>query len=332
MSNKRKPLIHYEREIIEVRLRGKWKHRAIARYLKRDHRVVSKEIKRNSKPNEAYMADYAQERADRLKRKTNKCKLDKDEELYEYVAGELKEGRSPEQVAGRLKRYPPPHLTGKRISHESIYDYIYNGNGKHFYHYLRKKKAPKRKKRRSRKKHEECPIIERIPIHERPEAVDERSRIGDWESDSVRFGIKRAGLSVQYERASMMTRIHKIENKSAKETHEAIRASIESLPLDLWKTMTFDNGKEGMCHKKIRDDYNIQTYFCDAYKSWQKGGVENIIGLVREYLPKKTKIDTITPKDVYIVQELLNNRPRKKLSYLTPNEVIKREINLSGGA
>ena len=116
------------------------------------------------------------------------------------------------------------------------------------------------------------------------------------------------------------------------ETEKAISKSIESLPQELFKSLTWDNGKEGVCHTKIRDGYNIETYFCDPYASWQKGGVENLNGLIREYLPRETNMATITDEDIYRIQEKFNNRPRKKLGYLTPNKALAAITNQLIGA
>ncbi len=90
--------------------------------------------------------------------------------------------------------------------------------------------------------------------------------------------------------------------------------------------MTFDNGTEGAKHMDMRDDYNMKTYFCDAYASWQKGGVENINGLIRQYIPRDADLSTMTDEDIYVIQERLNNQPRKGLNYLTPNQVIAMEV------
>ena len=139
-------------------------------------------------------------------------------------------------------------------------------------------------------------------------------------------------MSVQYERKSMLNRLHKVANKSAEETELAINDSVESLPAEFWKSITWDNGKEGVCHTKIRDGYDIETYFCDTYASWQKGGVENLNGLLRQYLPKGTDMSTITDEQIYAIQEKLNNRPRKGLKYLTPNEIISTAVNSLTGA
>ncbi len=306
--------------------------RQIGRQIKRDHTVISRELKRNIKPGKKYSAITAQKLADLKAKKTNKRKLDKDRELHDYVVKKIKEGFSPDEVSGELKKFPTENLKGKTISYEAIYDYIYNGEGKweSLYQHLRKKHR-KRKVQRSRKS-QKVAIPERISIHLRPSVINERKRAGDWETDSVKFKKQKASLSVQYERKLMLARIHKVKNGTAEETQKAISKSIESLPQDLFLSLTWDNGKEGVCHTKIRDNYNIKTYFCDPYSSWQKGGVENLNGLIREYLPRETDMATITDEDIYRIQELLNNRPRKKLGYLTPNKALAALTNQLTGA
>lgn len=323
----RSPLSFYERQIIETRLRGKWRIRMIGRYLNRSPGIISREVKRNIHPSGKYLAEYAQRLADRRTHITNKRKMDKDYLLARYVKKQFEEDLSPEQIAGRLKEYPPDDLKGKSISHESIYQYIYNSPyGAYLYNYLRYKTVPHRQKQHSRKSHKSL-IPERISIHDRPKIIDDRERFGDWESDSVNFGKQRSALSVQHERKSSLVRLNKLADHGSEETLEALRATIGSLPIkDLARSITFDNGGEGAKHTKIRDEYGIDTYFCDAYKSWQKGGVENSNGLIRQYLPRETNFDKITEDMIYEIQEKLNNRPRKKLGYRTPNEVINSYI------
>ncbi|MGH7889232.1 MAG: IS30 family transposase [Thermodesulfobacteriota bacterium] len=306
--------------------------RAIGRQIKRDHTVIIRELKRNTKPGKKYSAVTAQKLADLKAKKTNKRKLDTDRELHNYVVKKIKEGFSPDEVSGELKNFAPETLIGKTISYETIYDYIYNGEGKweNLYQHLRKKHR-KRKTQRGRKSHK-THIPERVSIHLRPQAINERKRAGDWETDSMKFKKQKTSLSVQYERKLMLARIHKVKDGTAEGTQTAISKSIESLPVELFKSITWDNGSEGVCHTKIRDDYDIETYFCDPYASWQKGGVENLNGLIREYLPRETDMTTITDEDIYHIQEKLNNRPRKKLGYLTPNKALAAITNQLTGA
>lgn len=338
LAQLRSPLSYYERQQIDIRLRGRWGIRKIARDLARHHTIIAREIARNKSPDGKYRAAYAQKQAELKTHITNKRKLDTNDLLFQYVLEGFKKDWSPEQIAGRLKTDKPPWLKGARVSHETIYQYIYESPyGQFLHHYLRKKKRPRRQKRVGRVAQAHLLIPERISIHERPAVIDQRKRIGDWESDSVQFRKQREILSVQYERKAMLARIHKLMDKSAPETKEALVASVESLPEEFWKSITFDNGGEGAEHMQLRATYGISTFFADPYKSWQKGGVENLIGLIRQYLPKGARIDTLTMKEVHDIQEKLNNRPRKKLGYRTPNEVIaqyKKQMHLSltGGA
>lgn len=332
MSKNQVGITFYERQIIEVRRRGKWPVRRIARYLKREHSVVMREVQRNSRPNGKYLASYAQVMAESRTHKTNIRLLNKNPYLRRYVVRSIRDDQlSPEQIAGRLKEQPLQELAGITVSHESIYQWIYSEQ-KWLFRYLRRKKRPKRQKRHSRKTRMKNSIPERISIHERPAVIDEKTRIGDWESDSMKFTKQKTALSVQYERKSMLVRITKVANLGKDETYQALTGSICSLPQYIWQSITFDNGRETARHAELRRDYNIGTYFCDPYKSWQKGGVENVNGLIRQYLPRKTKLDTITDEDIQVIQEKMNNRPRKTLEFMTPNEVIQREIAPSGGA
>lgn len=324
---KGRPLTLYEREQIEVWLRIGRKKSWIAKKLNRDYSIIKREIKRNSGEHLPYIAIDAQHFADRRKRKTNTRKLEKwqNEKLVIYVTELLNDGWSPEEVAGRLKEYPPEEVSeckDKTVSYESIYNWIYEGEGRFggLYKKLRRKQKV-RKPKFSRKKQAKTIIKEKISIAQRPEIVSERKRVGDWETDSMIFSGKSI-LSVQFERKTKFCRLHKCEDKSAIRSEEALRDSIESLPRDFWKTITRDNGTENVLHHETE----IPSFFCDSYCSWQKGGVENLNGLIREYFPKKFNLDNIEESYVYQIQEKLNNRARKALNYLTPNEVLTLEL------
>lgn len=325
--SKGRPLTLYEREQIEVWLRTGKKKKWIADKLKRDYSIIKREIKRNSGEVLVYNAQLADEYATRRRKKTNKRKLEKwqNEKLTEYVRTLLDDGWSPEEVAGRLKEHPPKEIRGckdKTVSYESIYNWIYEGEGRFggLYKKLRRKQKVRRPKF-SRKKQVKTIIKEKVPIAQRPEVVTSRERFGDWETDSVIFTGKNI-LSVQFERKSKLCRIHKCEDKSALCSEEALRDSIESLPRNLWLTITRDNGSENVLHHETE----VPSFFCDTYCSWQKGGVENLNGLIREYFPKKSNLDKIEKSYVHNVQEKLNNRARKVLNYLTPNEVLALEM------
>jgi len=209
---------------------------------------------------------------------------------------------------------------------ETIYQYIYNqkdGEGA-WYQYLRKAKR-KRQKRYFRKSKLSL-ITGKISIHNRPEIINKRYRYGDWETDLVCFGRAKVALSVQYERKAMYSQITKIINKKADTNYNVLSSLKEKFPIQLVRSITFDNGAENANHLQLKYNHHIKTYFCDSYSSWQKGGVENLNGLLRQYLPKKTNPDTITNEYINYVEQLLNKRPRKKLGYKTPAEIFKKQI------
>ena len=321
MSNE---LTFYERQQLEYWLRTKQSLRNISKVMRRTHTILSREIRRNGVSRQRYRADTAQRLCERRKHGKHKSKLDKYPELKERVVEGLKKEWSPDVIAGKLKQ----ERVGKKltISHESIYHYIYSKDGRceGWYKYLRQGKS-KRQKRHERKTHK-LPVIERVSIHQRPPVVGERTRYGDWESDSVIFSKQKTILSVQSERKSKLIRMHKVVDKSAEETKYALIKTVESLPLELFKTITFDNGGEGARHVEIKKEYGIETYFCDPFASWQKGGVENANKLIRHYLPRDTDLSKLTDRDIYDIQEKLNDRPRRCLGYQTPNEVINKVV------
>lgn len=320
MSN---DLKFYERQMLEYWLRTKLSLRNIAKIMRRTHSALSKEINKNADGDrKKYRADTAQRMFERRRHKQRQGKLDKYPQLKQTVVEGLKKEWSPDVIAGKLKQTSHKQT----ISHESIYHYIYNKGGRYegLYKYLRQGKS-KRQKRYTRKS-SKIRIPERISIHERPAVVGARVRYGDWESDSVIFSKQKNILSVQSERKSKLIRMHKVINKTAEETKYALIRTIESLPSELFKTITFDNGTEGAKHTEIKREYDIETYFCDPFASWQKGGVENANKLIRHYLPRSTNLDMLTDRDIYEIQEKLNNRPRKCLNYQSPNEVINKVV------
>jgi transposase, IS30 family len=321
------PVTFFERERIEAWLRMKKKKIWIARRLGRDYSVIKREIKRNKGVHLPYLAIRAEEYTKRRKHNTNKRKLEKwqNVKLKEYVEEKLRDGYSPEEIAGRLREQPPQKVQkceDTSVSYETIYRYVYEGEGQYggLYKKLRRKQKV-RQRRFDRKPHRER-IPDRVSIHERPQVVRSRKRFGDWETDSVIFSKQHSVLSVQYERKMKLCRLKKVVDKTALESERAIQKHLSRLPEYLRRSITRDNGTENVLHAETKKKFGIASYFCDPYKSWQKGGVENLNGLIREYFPKRCHFDDISDAEVYAIQEKLNNRPRKTLNYLTPNEVF----------
>lgn len=321
MSNS---LTFYDRQKLGYWFRTKQSLREIAKIMRRDHSVLVRELKRNGNGNrKKYRADIAQRLFEERSHKQHKGKLDKYPELKELVVKGLKKEWSPDVISGKMR----VEKRKQTISHESIYNYVYNRDGRYegLYRYLPQGRS-KRHKLYSRKK-SKLSIPERVSIHQRPVYIDERKRYGDWESDSMIFSKQKTIISVQSERKSKLIRMHKAKDKSADETRNALVRTVESIEKDLILTITFDNGTEGAQHTEIKKEYGIDTYFCDPFASWQKGGVENANRLIRYYLPRNTDLSELTDRDVYEIQEKLNNRPRKCLNYKSPNEIINEVVH-----
>lgn len=324
---KQRRLSFYERQIIEANLAMGKSVRQIARTIGRDHSVVGREVERNKGQLFPYSSTIAQKAAKRRSKHTNTRKLIKDWRLQWYVTRRLEGGWSPEQISGRMKQ----EKQARYVCPESIYQYIYDEQkgAPWLYHGLRRAHSL-RQPQGQRKPNQRTIIPDRTPISARAEVVNRKERYGDWESDGMEFQRKRKGLvSVQKERKSHLLRLTKLETKQAKETRVAIENVLEELPQELIRSITFDNGGEAAEHYRIKEEYNLETYFCDSYCAWQKGSVENIIGLLRQYLPKRSDISALTDNDLYAIQERLNDRPRKSLNYQTPNEIFK-QITQSG--
>jgi len=320
MSNE---LTFFERQKLQYWFRTKLSLRKIAKLIRRDHSVVIREIQRNSSGRDSYKADIAQRLCGKRKSKKRKGKMDKHPKLKEYVESGLLNDWSPEQISGRIKE--TKELKNLSFSHESIYHYVYEKSEKYKQLYKHLRTNRKKRLRWGKRKNRGIAIKQRVSIHSRPKLIDERKRLGDWESDTVEFKkvFGRKVLSVQYERKSQLVRIHKLKDKSADETLKALIKTGYSVGPDLFKSITFDNGTEGSRHYETRDIFGSKTYFCDSFKSWQKGGVENMNKLIRQYLPRTVDLENISNNDIYLIQERINNRPRKKLNYLTPNEIFK---------
>lgn len=315
-------LTDIDRQIIAAGILEKKSQRTIAKSIGRSQSVISRELERNT-TQRGYVVAVAKKLTEKRAKHMKPRTLDCNHALRAFVVFWIREGLSPEEVVGRLKIRPPKVLRRCSVSHETIYDWIYNGEGKYegLIPYLRRKQTRRRKRGRGVKPLQ-TRIENRVSIHQRPKKITERREVGHWEDDSMVFSKQQPCLAVQYERKLMLARITKVPDKSATSHEWALRAKIELDSKGTWKTTTRDNGTENVLHENTRKQYGVKSYFCDTYSSWQKGGVENLNGLIREYFPRDTDMSMITPEHVAWVENKLNNRPRKKLNYLTPNEKL----------
>jgi len=237
-----------------------------------------------------------------------------------YIKKHLKKEWSPEQIAGRMKMDIKIF-----VCHETIYRYIYynKSRGGRLYTYLRHKN--KKYHNRSNTYQRRGIIIDRVSIDKRPKIVEKKSRIGDFEIDTV-IGRHHVGALVTIvDRKSKFTLINKVSSKRAEEVTQVLIKML--LPLKpITKTITSDNGKEFAYHKEVSEALDTDFYFAHPYSSWERGLNEHTNGLIRQYLPKKTDFTQVSKEEIITIQDKLNHRPRKILNYRTPYEVFFKEF------
>ena len=290
--------------------------REIGRRLNRSHSSISRELKRNLWCGKHYYLRSAQEFYERrLKERAQRFRL-KNQNIRDHLHVKLKLGWTPEIISGRLKRIDP----GNYVCHESIYQYIYI-EAKELIPLLARKHARRHDRKPYRTTGER--IKNRVSINLRPAAINTRQVVGHWESDSVVGGDRHAGLNVMVERATRLTHISLLKNKTSDETKKVIVRRLSNHPEAMRQSITYDNGSENVLHQNINEILNTQSYFCEPYHSWEKGSVEQVNGLVRRPYPKGTDFSNVTAAEINALEKLLNNRPRKCLNYQTPYEAFR---------
>ena len=276
----------------------------IARALGRNPSCISRELRRNSSEDLGYLPDSAASLSQKRRTKVG-SKIERSKHLQKTIENYLAMDWSPERIAGRLEL----ESDKQTISHESIYKWIY-GPGKHknLHHYLLRKKR-KRGQRPSRKV-DKSKIPNRISIHERPESYKEQ--FGHWECDTVHFAGHKGGILTIYEKTTKLTLGAKMHTLKSDETIDYIKTILERLPQKARLSGTFDNGSEFTNHQQLKENLGLETYFCDPYASWQKGGVENANGILRRYVPKGSRADEHTAEDIQKYLQGTSGNPKPK--------------------
>jgi transposase, IS30 family len=287
-----------------------------AEHLKRSYSTVKRELERNRGGN-GYRPKQAQTLAlERLRRRATANARRIDQATWEKVEESLKFQCSPEQISGRLK------LEGAAsVSHESIYRYVYadKRSGGTLWRHLRCQKT--RRVRYGSGHNRRSAIGNRVSIDERPAIVARKSRLGDWEGDTIIGAGQQQAIVSLAERRSRYTVLAKVERKTADQVAHAIVAALQALAVPV-HTLTFDNGKEFSHHLAIAEALTARCFFADPYASWQRGLNENHNGLVRQYVPKKRSLHSVSEAEIAQIAHRLNHRPRKCLGYRTPHEVL----------
>jgi IS30 family transposase len=255
--------------------------------------------------------------------------------IRRYVVAKLKDGFSPEQIAGRLHE-DHPH---ESISHEAVYQYIYaqvnkEGRGlvKRHRHDLRGylKRRHKYRRKQGLRKPQRIFRPKGPCIDDRPKEVEKRKVIGHWETDSVVSRQSTVGLNTIVERKTGLVYITKIKDSTADVTKNAVIEKLGVLPFELRKTVTSDNGHENAFYDVVQTKLDLLWFFAHPYHSWERGTNENTNGLIRWYFPKGTDFATISDETIKAVENALNNRPRKRLGWKTPLEVFNESVAIKG--
>ncbi len=360
---KHKKVTATERERLSAWKKEGLSNIACAKRLSRSVSTIGRELKRNRSRvsigdndwDYVYEPTHAESVAQARKRNAWFAKVPlKNKKVYAYVLEKLKDGWSPEQIAGRLKTVEHPDNPAFHICHETIYQFIYKektdrtkqgllisrildkrlpeattaatvtDHQKPLWEYLRRKQK-RRRKRGGRKVHR-VRIPDRVSIHNRPKEIDERKTFGHWEGDSIVGLGHRNGLHTEYERLSSLTRFERMKRLTTEEFILAAGKIFGILPIRARVSSTLDNGGEFTGHKTVTDKHGIAFYFADPYSSWQRGGNENCNLWIRYYFPKGTDFSTITDEELKDVEWELNNRPRKRLNFKTPQEVFNEHL------
>ena len=310
-----------EREEISRQIASGYSMRSVAIYLNRNISTISREINRCVVAPKYYRAIFAQQHCNKMRHKIRKRKLDTNLRLREFVLYHLSKNWSPEQVAKRLILLYPNDMS-MRISHESIYSYVYvlpRGTlKKQIVSSLRKHHKYRSKKTKTRKK--SAPIQDYLSIEERPTAVAKRTIPGHWEGDLIIGKNNASAVGSLVERTTRMTFLVKLLNQDAITVRKAFAEEFRHLPKGLKRTLTYDQGQEMAQHKLFSKETNITVYFAHPHSPWERGTNENTNALLRQYFPKGTDFNKISKERFKEVQDELNNRPRKTLGWYTPHE------------
>jgi len=352
---KHKKLTKTERELL-----SQWKKEGLSNIkcgerLGRDKSTIGRELTRNKTRVNVGGNDWeiiyeplrAHSVAMDRKQKTFNAKHPlKNPDIYSYVLEHLRQGWSPEEISGRLREQDHPEDPHWQICMETIYQFIYKektdqtkqglkqnrvldkrlpssegvititDKDRPLWEFLRRKQKKRRKK--GGRKVQRVRIPDRVSIHDRPAIVARRKQFGHWEGDSIVGKSHTSGLHTEYERVSSLIRFEYLVRITADETVIVARKIFNILPSHARRTTTLDNGSEHVRHM----EFGLKVYFADPYSSWQRGGNENGNGLIRCYFPKGTDFSTIDEEELRDVEWELNNRPRKRLNYKTPQEVF----------
>ena len=304
--------------------------RSIAARIGRAPSTISREINRNGGP-EDYRATEADDAAWDRARRPKRCKLVQNRALAGVVTDKLRLLWSPEQIAGWLK-HTYPSDESHHVSHETIYRSLFiQARGalkKELLGHLRRTRGMRRSRHHTQKTDTHGRIVGAVSISDRPAGVSDRAVPGHWEGDLV-FGSQNSQIATLVERQTRYVMLVKVGGKDTETVVNALIKHARKLPQELYKSLTWDRGKEMAGHKRFTLATDIQVYFCDPRSPWQRGSNENTNGLLRQYLPKGIDISGYSQAQLNALARQLNQRPRKTLGFQTPAEMFSQTVALT---
>lgn len=305
--------------------------RSIAASLSRAPSTVSREIKRNG-GQRGYRASLADQAAWDRAHRPKTCKLVENRALARIVARKLQLEWSPEQIAGWLK-HTYPDDEHYQVSHETIYKSLFiQARGalkKELLQHLRRTRGMRRSRHHTQKTADHGRITDTVSISKRPASVEDRAVPGHWEGDLL-FGSHNSQIATLVERHTRYVMLAKVDSKDTETVINALIKQAHKLPRELYKSLTWDRGKEMADHKRFTLATDIKVYFCDPHNPWQRGSNENTNGLLRQYFPKGMDISVVSQAKLNGVARRLNERPRKTLNFETPAERFNQCVASTG--
>jgi len=327
----RRTLTLCEREEISRSVFAGQSLRFIAAALGRAPSTVSREVNRNG-GRRRYRASKADQCAWDRAHRPKSCKLVQNPALARLVASKLQLEWSPEQIAGWLK-YTYPDDESRQVSHETIYKSLFiQARGalkKELLQHLRKTRAMRRSRHHTQKTDNHGRITNAVSIRERPASVEDRAVPGHWEGDLI-MGSNNSQIATLVERHTRYVMLVRVKGKDTKTVINALIKHAHKLPRELYKSLSWDRGKEMADHQRFSLDTDVKVYFCDPQSPWQRGSNENTNGLLRQYFPKGMDLSNINQNRLNAVARRLNERPRKTLEYRTPAERFSQCVASTG--
>jgi IS30 family transposase len=314
---------HYHtRYWLSMLLQDHYTYRAIGKIIGKHHTTISREVEQNGITIHGklyYDHDIAEAKAKERWHRSKGPKILRDKRLLKYIEALLMGTWSPDAIAGHLRK----HRKQWYVSHESIYKFIYRYQ-RSWIQFLARQHGKRHSRAGKYTNRKKVIIPGRVTIDKRPKGIEKRNTFGHFEADTIISRQSKVSILVLLERKTRQVKLRKLNRKTAAHVTLGIQRLLGHYK-DIVKTITYDNGTENACHEKTNRYLHCRSYFCNPYHSWERGSVENVIGLVRRFLPKGTDFSKLSERKLREIENIINRRPRKLLQYQTPHELFQAE-------